>query len=87
MSSYKSCSHRVTIGETVEEEISRRFKDGEYTLAVLMDAAATTAVEHVADGIEQAIDQKFNMQGLVRRWRFSQDMEIGLYRHNLKCSV
>lgn len=61
----------VTIGETVEEEISRRFKDGEYTLAVLMDAAATTAVEHVADGIEQAIDQKFNMQGLVRRWRFS----------------
>ena len=36
-----------------------------------MDAAATTAVEHVADGIEQAIDQKFNMQGLVRRWRFS----------------
>lgn len=52
-----------------------------------MDAAATTAVEHVADGIEQAIDQKFNMQGLVRRWRFSQDMEIGLYKHNLKCSV
>lgn len=61
----------VTIGETVEDEISRRFKDGEYTLAVLMDAAATTAVEHIADGIEQAIDQKIAMQGLVRRWRFS----------------
>ena len=61
----------VTIGETVENEISRRFKDGEYTLAVLMDAAATTAVEQIADGIEQAIDQKIAMQGLVRRWRFS----------------
>lgn len=61
----------VTIGEAVEDEISRRFKDGEYTLAVLMDAAATTAVEHIADNIEQAIDQKIAMQGLVRRWRFS----------------
>lgn len=61
----------VTIGETVENEIARHFKDGEYTLAVLMDAAATTAVEQVADGIEHAIDQKIAMQGLVRRWRFS----------------
>ena len=61
----------VTIGEEVEREISRRFKDGEYTLSVLMDAAATTAVEQVADGIERAIDQKFLMQGFVRRWRFS----------------
>lgn len=61
----------VTIGEEVETQISRRFKDGEYTLAVLMDAAATTAVEQVADGIEKAIDQKFAMQGFVRRWRFS----------------
>ena len=77
----------VTIGETVEEEISRRFKDGEYTLAVLMDAAATTAVEHVADGIEQAIDQKFNMQQIFVVGDLAQDMEIGLYRHNLKCSV
>lgn len=61
----------VTIGEAVEEEIARRFKDGEYTLAVLMDAAATTAVEQVADGIEKAVDQKFAVQGFVRRWRFS----------------
>ena len=61
----------VTIGETVEEEIDRHFKEGEYTLALLMDAAATTAVEQVADGLEKAIDQKIAMQGLVRRWRFS----------------
>lgn len=61
----------VTIGEAVEEEISRRFQDGEYTLAVLMDAAATTAVEQVADSIEKAVDQKISMQGLIRRWRFS----------------
>ncbi len=61
----------VTIGEAVEEEISRRFKDGEYTLALLMDAAATTAVEQVADSIEKAVDQKIRMMGLVRRWRFS----------------
>ncbi len=61
----------VTIGETVEEEIAHRFKNGEYTLAVLMDAAATTAVEQVADSIEKAVDQKILMQGLIRRWRFS----------------
>ena len=61
----------VTIGEMVEEEISNHFKDGEYTLALLMDAAATTAVEQVADGIEKAVDQKIRMTGLSRRWRFS----------------
>ena len=61
----------VTIGEFVEDEISRRFKDGDYTLALLMDAAATTAVEQIADGIEKAVDQKIAMLGLVRRWRFS----------------
>lgn len=61
----------VTIGEEVERQISCRFKEGEYTLAVLMDAAATTAVEQVADGIEKTIDQKFSVQGFVRRWRFS----------------
>ena len=61
----------VTLGEFVEDEITRRFKEGDYTLALLMDAAATTAVEQIADGIEKAVDQKIAMHGLVRRWRFS----------------
>lgn len=61
----------ATIGEEVEEEISRRFQLGEYTLALLMDAACTTAVEQVADDMEKTIIYYIQKQGLVPRWRFS----------------
>ena len=61
----------VTIGEDVEDDISARFKDGEYTLALLMDAAATAAVEQIADGLEKALAPKMAAQGFAMKWRFS----------------
>lgn len=61
----------ATIGETVETAIARQFQQGEYTAAVLMDAAATTAVEAVADQLERALRAQFNPQGYNLTPRFS----------------
>lgn len=61
----------VTVGEDIEEEITQRFNSGEYSLAVLMDAAATTAVEQIADGMEKALAPKMGAQGFLMKWRFS----------------
>lgn len=61
----------ATVGEAIEEEITARFADGEYTMALLMDAAATTAVEQLADGMEKALTPKMGAQGFLLKWRFS----------------
>ncbi len=61
----------ATIGEDIEDDVTRRFNVGEYSTAVLMDAAATAAVEQVADGMEKALAQKMAAQGLLMKWRFS----------------
>ncbi len=61
----------ATVGEDIEEDITRRFANGEYSSAVLMDAAATAAVEQVADGMEKAITPKMAAQGFLLKWRFS----------------
>ncbi len=51
--------------------VTKRFADGEYASSVLLDAAATTAVEQLADGMEKAIKPKMAAQGYGMRWRFS----------------
>lgn len=61
----------ATVGEDIEEEITQRFNSGEYSLAVLMDAAATAAVEQLADGMEKALAPKMGAQGFLMKWRFS----------------
>ncbi len=61
----------VTVGEDVEERSSALFKEGNYTLGLLLDAAATTAVEQVADQVNEVIDQKAKKQGYATTWRFS----------------
>lgn len=61
----------ATVGEDIEEEVTRRFNSGEYSLAVLMDAAATAAVEQLADGMEKALAPKMAAQGFLMKWRFS----------------
>ena len=61
----------VTVGDDIEEMVTKRFADGEYTSSVLLDAAATTAVEQLADGLERAIKPKVAAQGYSMRWRFS----------------
>ncbi len=61
----------ATIGETVEEQITSCFKDGKYSYSLLLDAAATTAVEQAADELEKTIRQKVEPMGYDMIWRFS----------------
>ena len=43
----------VTVGEDVERRSEQLFKQGNYTVGLLLDAAATTAVEQVADQVNE----------------------------------
>ncbi|MBQ1867806.1 methionine synthase [Selenomonas ruminis] len=61
----------ATVGETIEETVTKRFEAGQYSSSVLLDAAATTAVEQVADAMEKAIRPKAAAKGYGMRWRFS----------------
>jgi cobalamin-dependent methionine synthase I len=59
------------VGEDIEEDITKRFSSGEYSSAILIDAAATAAVEQLANGMEKAIIPKMAAQGFLLKWRFS----------------
>jgi len=61
----------ITVGENIEDEITHRFNQGDYSDAVIMDAAATAAVEQLADAMEKAIAPKMAAQGYLMKWRFS----------------
>ena len=61
----------ATVGEDIEETVTKRFQRGEYASSVLLDAAATTAVEQIADEMEKAIRPKAVAKGYRMRWRFS----------------
>ena len=61
----------ATVGDAIEDEVTARFARGEYVSSVLLDAAATTAVEQIADGMEKAIAPQMARAGYGMRWRFS----------------
>ena len=61
----------VTVVERIENEITAKFAADEYTAAVLLDAAATTAVEQIADELEKAVYQVSATRGFAMRHRFS----------------
>lgn len=61
----------VTIGELIEETITKHFQDGAYSYALLLDAAATTAVETAADEMEKTITQYITPKGYQSIMRFS----------------
>lgn len=61
----------VTVGEEIENEVTRRFSKGHYVESVLLDAAATAAVEQAADSLEKAITPQFYKDGYKMRSRFS----------------
>lgn len=61
----------VTVGEGVEEKSSQFFKDGNYTVGLLIDAAATTAVEQVANQVNDIINREAKKAGFNPTWRFS----------------
>jgi len=61
----------VTVGEAIEQAVTRHFDEGNYAYAVLLDAAATAAVEQAADALEKAIRPQLAREGYAMRWRFS----------------
>lgn len=61
----------ATVGQEIEEKITALFKEGKYTLSLLLDAAATTAVEENANLMEKAISERVNREGYIMKWRFS----------------
>ncbi len=61
----------VTVGAAIEQEINKKFERGEYLASVLLDAAATSAVEQAADLMEKNFAAKFSKEGYKMRWRFS----------------
>ena len=61
----------ATVGADIEREINRLFMRGDYLNSVLLDAAATVAVECTADALEKHLAGIFSKQGFKLRWRFS----------------
>ena len=61
----------VTVGEDIEIEVTKKFQNGEYINSILLDAAATAAVEQAADAMEKAIEHNPLTRGYSMRWRFS----------------
>lgn len=67
----KAACIAVTVGENIENEVTRKFDAGNYVASVLLDAAATAAVEQAADELEKAIAREVSKDGFKMRWRFS----------------
>ena len=61
----------ATVGEGIEDAVTKYFSAGRYAYSVLLDAAATTAVEQIADAMEKTIQPKAAAKGYSMRWRFS----------------
>lgn len=61
----------ATVGEMVEEAASSAFARGEYALGMLIDAAATAAVEQAADELEKLLTNKYQKEGFKMTFRFS----------------
>lgn len=61
----------VTVGEDIENTITRLSEEGEYTKALLLDAAATEAVEESADLLEKVIERYAYREGFNMTFRFS----------------
>lgn len=61
----------ATVGRALEDAVSRQFAAGRYAYAVLLDAAATAAVEQVADALESVIGSEAAGRGQSLKWRFS----------------
>ena len=61
----------VTVGEEIEREVTRKFGAGNYVESVLLDAAATAAVEQAADSLEKAVAPQFLKDGFKFKSRFS----------------
>lgn len=61
----------ITIGDAVEKSITDCFKAGQYAYSLLLDAAATAAVENAGDEMEKHLRHLFQSKGYQLLPRFS----------------
>ena len=61
----------VTVGKEIEIISDAYFKDGNYTQGLLLDAAATAATEHLANQVDDYIQEEAARNGQKTVWRFS----------------
>ena len=61
----------ATVGEKIEAAVTRHFEEGRYAHSVLLDAAATAAVEQTCDACEAMLRPQLAKEGFSMRWRFS----------------
>ena len=61
----------VTIGAQLEDQVDANFSSGQYTQALLLDAAGSTAVEATANQVNQAINAQLSKLGFFTLARFS----------------
>lgn len=77
----------VTLGSEIEEMITTYFHDGNFAFSLLLDAAATAAVEAAADAMEKTIQQSIHAKGCHTITRFSPgygDWDIKFQPHLLE---
>ena len=67
----KAVCMAVTVGDRIEQEVTAEFKKGGYVCSMILDAAATCAVEQAADAMEKVIEQEVTKDGYKMRWRYS----------------
>lgn len=61
----------ATVGESVERASTKYFEKGEYALGLLIDAAATAAVEQAANALCTMLAEQFKQKGINLTTRFS----------------
>lgn len=61
----------VTIGTAAEQAVEEAFSAGEYSRALLLDAAATTVAEACADWLNRTVTTEARRRGLYTAFRFS----------------
>ena len=61
----------VTVGDEIEKASDAAFKSGDYVRGLLLDAAATTATEHLADQVDRLNQKEAAKDGQKTVWRFS----------------
>ena len=61
----------LTVGDRIEQEVTDEFRKGGYVCSMILDAAATAAVEQAADEFEKIIAQETAKDGYKMRWRYS----------------
>ncbi|OEF98263.1 vitamin B12 dependent-methionine synthase activation domain-containing protein [Desulfuribacillus alkaliarsenatis] len=61
----------VTIGEQIDMEIDRLFKEQQPTKALILDAIGSDAVERVADYVDDYVKKEAKRKGYGTRFRYS----------------